>query len=258
MKDWRTAETTGQDVAQTIPRLHAGGADQAATNFIFAYSLAANSTKTITSLLFPANSDMHVLAITLVPYLGPTPPPSVPFSTGFESGDTQPTWLDTIESSSNVTGFDSNSNPECSPGNETVHSGASALVYSGTANGGIPCVSTNVYFKVFQVSIPVTNSTVLDFWIYPQEDDGRFVGVDLHCADGMLLRDSGAVDQNGHSLHPYFGHGGNIPVDAWTEIRSDIGLWLAGKTIDRISVAYDRNNGSGPFRGYIDDIRISP
>jgi lysophospholipase L1-like esterase len=251
-KDWCTGSTSGQNVVQTIAHRHCNGADQTVTNYVFAYSIVPAAGKTVASLLLPSNNNMHVLAITLVPYLGPTPVPAN-FVTGFESGNPQPTWSNSIDGSSSVTGYNPGINPECATRNETAHAGTTALMYSGTANGG----TTNCYFKVFQVNIPITSSTVLDYWIFPQQDNGRYVGVDFHCTDGMTLRDSGAVDQNGFLVHPYFGHGGALTLNAWSEIKCNVGMYLAGKTVDKISVAYDRNNGSGQFRGYIDDISIS-
>jgi hypothetical protein len=144
-------------------------------------------------------------------------------------------------------------NPECSVRTgEQAHTGSSALMYSGTANGG----SAYAYFKVFSVSVPVSSSTVLDYWIYPQQDNGRYVAVDFHCTDGTTLRDSGAVDQNGYSVHPNAGHGGNIPLNAWSEVRSNVGSKLAGKTVDKIWVGYDHPNSTGQLRGYLDDISI--
>jgi hypothetical protein len=64
------------------------------------------------------------------------------------------------------------------------------------------------------------------------------------------------LDQNGFSVHPNSGHGGNIPINAWSEVRSNIGSKLAGKTIDKILVGYDRPGSTGQLRGYLDDISI--
>ena len=178
------------------------------------------------------------------------------FSTGLESGQTQPTWSSTIDWSSNVTGYTSGINPECAVRTgEQAHTGSAALMYSGSAAGA---ASDYVYFKVFSVNMPISSTSVLDYWIYPQQDNGRYVAVDFHCTDGTTLRDSGAVDQNGFSVHPNAGHGGNIPLNAWSEVRSTVGSKLAGKTVDKIWVAYDRANSTGQLRGYIDDISVSP
>jgi hypothetical protein len=72
--------------------------------------------------------------------------------------------------------------------------------------------------------------------------------------DGTTLRDIGATDQNGTSMHPGAGHG---TVNTWQRILCNIGTWLNGKTIDRIMVAYDHGADTGTFKTYIDDIVIS-
>ena len=134
-----------------------------------------------------------------------------------------------------------------------AHSGTTALMYSGSAQG---CSANYVYFKAFSVNIPITSATKLSYWIYPQQDNGRYVGVDFHCTDGTTLRDSGAVDYTGCTMHPHGGHCG-ISLNAWSLIECNVGQWLAGKTVDKIWIAYDRPNSTGQFRGYIDDIKIT-
>jgi hypothetical protein len=190
----------------------------------------------------------------------PSLPPKVPtetllFGTGFESGEVQPTWNDSFNHPpQNVSGFSPIIGPQCSTReNEVAHSGVVALMYSGTAGGAVPCYC---YFQVFDVTIAITGSTRLAYWIYPQQDNGRYVAVDFICTDGTTLRDSGSVDQNGASMHPNAGHGGAIPINAWSQVVCNLGQRLAGKTIDKILVAFDRPGGRGQFRGYIDNMRI--
>ncbi len=55
--------------------------------------------------------------------------------------------------------------------------------------------------EALSVSLSITSDSYLEYYIYPQNDNGRYVGVDFHCTDGTTLRDSGAVDQNGYSMH---------------------------------------------------------
>jgi hypothetical protein len=176
------------------------------------------------------------------------------FYTSFETSQTLPTWSDTIDSSINVSGYHSGINPECSTRQEQAHSGTTALMYSGTDNSAS---SSYVYFKVFSVNIPITSATKMSYWIYPQQTNGMYVAVDYHCTDNTTLRDSGALDYNGFSMHPNAGHGGNLPLNAWANIKCNVGQWLAGKTVDKIWVAYDHPPATGQFRGYIDDIKIT-
>ncbi len=176
------------------------------------------------------------------------------FYTSFETSQTQPTWKDTIDWSLNVSGYNSTINPECSTRKEQARSGTTALMYSGTDNSSS---SSYCYVKVFSVNIPITSATKMSYWIYPQQTNGMYVAVDYHCTDGTTLRDSGAVDYNGYRMHPNAGHGGNLPLSAWSDIECNVGQWLAGKTVDKIWVAYDQPPRTGQFRGYIDDIKIT-
>ncbi|KAA2240962.1 T9SS type A sorting domain-containing protein [Chitinophaga agrisoli] len=135
---------------------------------------------------------------------------------------------------------------------ETSHTGPSSIRVSGTdnaASGG-----SYYYFRAFDVDIPVNASTKLSFWTFPTNSLSRYVTVDLVMTDGTTLRDIGATDQNGASMHPGAGHG---TVNTWNKIFCNIGNWLNGKTIDRIMIAYDHGAETGNFKTYFDDIIIS-
>jgi hypothetical protein len=183
----------------------------------------------------------------------PTPTPGgILFQTGLESGNTQPTWSDTIEVSSNVIGYLSGINPECGVRNgETTHTGTASLMFSGNDNNA---TSSFCYFKVFDVNIPITSTTKLTYWFYPQMELARGVAVDFVCTDGTTLRDSGAVDQNGILMHPGNSRG---TINTWNQVICNVGQKLNGKTIDRILVGYDYGPSTGQFRGFIDDIQIN-
>lgn len=84
---------------------------------------------------------------------------------------------------------------------------------------------------------------------------GRYVSIDLMMTDGTTtLRGTAATDVNGVSMHPATGRG---TVGSWTKTTSNIGLWLNGKTIDKILVAYDNGPSTGDFSTYMDDIAIN-
>ncbi|WP_394845709.1 PA14 domain-containing protein [Pendulispora brunnea] len=187
-------------------------------------------------------------ARTVVPASQLFPAGDVMFSSGFEVADTQPTWADTVDWSSNVT------HAESSIREETAQSGVRALMYSGNDESAS---TSYTYNKVFDVSIPVFTNTALSYDIFPQQKNGTFVAIDLIFTDGSSLRDSGAVDQFGVQLHPTAqGRGGHLAVNAWTHLQSTIGAVAAGKTIDRILVAYDQPESTGAFRGYIDNVVV--
>ena len=173
------------------------------------------------------------------------------FRTSVETDyDAVPTWTDSADPSSiprNV------SNPLCGVvTGETSHLGTSAIRISGTDNAATG--GSYYYFRVFDVNIAVNAATKLSFWTFPTNSLSRYATVDLLMTDGTTLRDIGAVDQNGTSMHPGAGHG---TVNTWQRIVSNIGNWLNGKTIDRIMIAYDHGAETGNFKTYFDDIIIS-
>jgi hypothetical protein len=168
-----------------------------------------------------------------------------------EKTDASPSWTSTTEAKINVSNYGSNSgNPTCAVNSSNPHKG----IFSIRAQGRDKSAATSyAYFKVFDVDIPVVSNTHLHFWSYPTSDLGRYVSVDMVMTDGTTLRDCGAVDTDGLSMHPATGRG---TVNTWTKTTSVIGAWLNGKTIDRILIAYDHAEGTGDFRAYFDDIAI--
>jgi predicted alpha-1,2-mannosidase len=140
--------------------------------------------------------------------------------------------------------------------------GLRALRYAGKHTAKNRAYSYN---KVFDVDVPVTSSTQLSYMIYPdfERDDldypSTYAAVDLHFTDGTYLSDLHAVDQHGAELSPRAqGAAKTLYTNQWNAKRSRIGSVAAGKTIDRILVAYDNPRGTHAFGGWIDDIDIGP
>jgi predicted GH43/DUF377 family glycosyl hydrolase len=182
------------------------------------------------------------------------------FTTGLESGQTQLSWTNSVDLIANVVGYSGSGSAECAlkqDGGDTVRGGSKSIGVAGYAQSSSS--SNYCYFKTFNVNIPIQSSTYLEYYINPHlegDGNGRYVGIDFHCTDGTTLRDSGAVDQNGYGMHPGSAHGGNIPINSYSLIRSNVGQWLANKTVDKIWIAYDHPNYVGQFHVYIDDIKI--
>ncbi|MFG2886675.1 GH92 family glycosyl hydrolase [Streptomyces sp. NPDC048297] len=140
--------------------------------------------------------------------------------------------------------------------------GTRALRYAGrhTANG-----RAYSYNKVFDVDVPVAADTRLAYRVFPSMADGdrdydaTNVSVDLAFTDGTFLSDLGASDQHGFPLTPR-GQGAAkvLYTNQWNDVTSSIGSVAAGKTVDRILVAYDSPSGPAKFRGWIDDVAIKP
>ncbi len=140
--------------------------------------------------------------------------------------------------------------------------GKRALRYAGrhTADG-----RAYSYNKVFDVNLRVRPDTRLSYRIYPSMADGdrdydaTNVAVDLAFTDGTYLSELNATDQHGFGLSPQ-GQGAAkvLYVNQWNNVASGIGSVAAGKTVDRILVAYDSPKGPAKFRGWLDDLAIEP
>ncbi|MEV4508031.1 GH92 family glycosyl hydrolase [Dactylosporangium sp. NPDC049525] len=187
-----------------------------------------------------------------------TPATAAPgdFSSGFEAGDAQPTWTNSVESSAGVGGYCCGlTGMESGTRTELAHTGSAALMYSGADTS---TTSSYSYNRVFDVDIVVGASTTLSYWVLPQRGGNLDVAVDLVFTDGTYLRNSGAVDQHGVRVNPREqGSGWVLNFDTWNYVTSVIGAAVSGKTIDRILIGYDKPEGTGTFRGYFDDIQIS-
>ena len=141
-------------------------------------------------------------------------------------------------------------------------SGKKALRYAGTHK---PDGHAYSYNKVFDVDTAVTKDTELSYLVYPQmgETDldypATHVAVDLAFTDGTYLSGLKATDSHGGVLSPQGqADAKRLYVNQWNKVASRIGTVAAGKTVDRVLVAYDSPKGPSKFQGWIDDIKIAP
>ncbi|GHH87678.1 alpha-1 2-mannosidase [Streptomyces sulfonofaciens] len=149
--------------------------------------------------------------------------------------------------------------PTAKPG--AGFTGRHALRYAGThhADG-----RGYAYNKVFDVDVAVGRDTELGYRVFPSmpatdlDYPATYVSVDLAFTDGTYLSDLGAVDQNGFVLSPE-GQGASksLYANQWNDRTSRIGRVAAGRTVDRILVAYDAPKGPAAFRGWVDDITLA-
>ncbi|MFC9082104.1 GH92 family glycosyl hydrolase [Streptomyces sp. NPDC057062] len=138
--------------------------------------------------------------------------------------------------------------------------GSRALRYAGTHTADGRGYSYN---KVFDVNVAVQRDTRLSYRIFPSMADGdrdydaTNVSVDLAFTDGTYLSGLGALDQHGLPLTPQ-GQGAAkvLYVNQWNNVVARIGSVAAGKTVDRILVAYDSPKGPAKFRGWLDDVSL--
>ncbi len=185
----------------------------------------------------------------------PTPFTNDLFTTGFELGQPQPSWRDSVIADANV------ASPVCSVRtNEIAEDSATSLLVQGIGSGSSAIFC---YCKVFDTSakpLPINHRSLLYYWIYPVSDGtytrSQHVGVDFVCSDGTTLRDCGAVDQNGNKIGPGAGHGGALTMNAWNIVTCDLSL-LAGKTITQILIGYESGGTAGHYKAYVDDVEIT-
>ncbi|MFH9662168.1 GH92 family glycosyl hydrolase [Streptomyces sp. NPDC017248] len=140
--------------------------------------------------------------------------------------------------------------------------GRRALRYAGRHTADGRAYSSN---KVFDVNVRVGRDTALSYRIFPSMADGdrdydaTYASVDLAFTDGTCLSGLGALDQHGFPLSPR-GQGDSkaLYVNQWNNVSARIGAVAAGKTVDRILVAYDSPDGPAKFRGWLDDVSLRP
>ncbi|MGW2639740.1 GH92 family glycosyl hydrolase [Streptomyces sp. NPDC001348] len=140
--------------------------------------------------------------------------------------------------------------------------GKRALRYAGRHTAAGRAYSYN---KIFDVNVAVGPDTRLSYRLFPSMADGdrdydaTNVSVDLAFTDGTYLSDLGASDQHGFPLSPR-GQGAAkvLYVNQWNDVVSRIGSVAAGKTVDRVLLAYDSPAGPAKFRGWLDDVVMAP
>ncbi|WP_407549298.1 GH92 family glycosyl hydrolase [Streptomyces sp. Pv4-95] len=215
-------------------------------------------------------------------------PPQAPrgaagFSSSFESGDPRPDWTDTAETGPDGTPRASGVSPETTPAAPGMttrtdtgpaesptakanagFSGGHALRYAGTHTGHRRGYAYN---KIFDVNTRVTAATSLSYKLFPEmrttdaDYPATHVAVDLAFTDGTYLSELRAVDQHGAPLTPQ-GQAASktLYVNQWNHRESRIGAVAAGKTVDRILVAYDAAEApptAPAFRGWVDDVTLA-
>ncbi|MCM4078072.1 S1 family peptidase [Paractinoplanes hotanensis] len=199
------------------------------------------------------------------------------FGSGLETGETALGFTSTADSGTsphggllNVGGIiGSVTGPELATRTERAYTGTTALMYSGKDNNS---TKSYAYMKAFAPgSVFVRPGTRLTYRVFPQSvssnsnvtgGNSSCVALDLIFLDQPTgaqanLRDTAvAVDRKGVRAHPG-AQCGKLTLDTWNEITVDLGSAFNGKQITLIDVGYDQAAGTGGYRGYIDDIRIT-
>lgn len=191
---------------------------------------------------------------------------TVDFNTGFESGQTQLSWTNTVDTTS-PGGGESNVTSAILEGATTItHGGGNSVEYGGTAGGGS---TTHAYMEAISNSTTLASTSRLSYWIYPMTPMGSESGastmtglnstcaaVDIIFTDGTALRNYTTItDQFGNRLHPAY-QCDHLQPDQWNYVTVNLGS-LSGLTVSRIDIGYDQPGATGNYGGYVDDITLS-
>ncbi len=195
LSDWFTPQSyTGESIASTMAyRVKASGSTSNGPFYLYGYSLAVNSAKTIQSITLPKNRNVVVLAIDVVP-TGSTQPtvttPQFSLPQGSYSGTQQVTLSDTTSGAViyyTITGTAPTlSSPQYVPGTPISISATTTVEAMAVASG---YTNSNVAIATYTISAPGTTP----------------VGVSLSAADnvvaigntGTAVSGSGGVDRQG-------------------------------------------------------------
>ncbi|WP_052720354.1 trypsin-like serine protease [Actinoplanes rectilineatus] len=200
------------------------------------------------------------------------------FSTGLGTGETQPTWTNTLAGgvsprggAANIGGVASTVTvPELFVGTDHLGTGAgNILLYSGKDNSA---TSSYAYLKSFGLAQTFGGPTTkLHYRVYPQSktnsynladgNNSKCVAIDLIFHDRTTdtlsnLRSSTAPASNGKRPHPAE-QCTALTLDKWNDVTVDLGSLANGKEIVEIDFGYDQPANTGGYRGFVDDIRIS-
>ncbi|GAB2497391.1 hypothetical protein GCM10027084_08200 [Pseudoxanthomonas sangjuensis] len=214
---------------------------------------------------FPTGALLAAIALSgcgpqpAAPERTPSPAAPAPFWSSFEAGEPQPGEAEGTQAAGTRIDLRVADGPDAAYTARTRvgFTGVHSLEYAGKSDGGAASA------ELFDVDIPVTAATELSYRVFPRFNDdlrypGTFVAIDLLFTDGTRLSGLGARDQHGFVLSPRGqGDSKSLYTNQWNHKQSRIGDVAAGKTIDRILVAYQGPSGAADFRGWLDDIRIA-
>ncbi len=198
--------------------------------------------------------------------------PSYVWGTGLESGDTQITWINTVDPEPYPNGGSANigpikssaTGPELGVRSENSQSGTDEIMFSGKATGAAAEYASMEAFDLSSQDVIITPGMHFSYWIFPQSQtnysyvsgsNSLYVALNLIFSDGTSLRDSGLTDQHGVLVNPT-NQSSVLQLGAWNYVTVDLSP-LAGKTVSRIDLGYDQPGSSGGYRGYVDDLAFT-
>ncbi|MCK5456676.1 MAG: hypothetical protein KAI45_06065, partial [Melioribacteraceae bacterium] len=111
--------------------------------------------------------------------------------------------------------------------------------------------SDSLAYKIFQLRIPVLDSTALTYWLNPQNEMGRSIFVDILFSDGTRLSELSPIANDGLPLSAARG-----TITEWIKVKCDIGKYASGKYTQSILVGSKFLTGSN-MNSLIDNLDLS-
>ncbi|MGH8878878.1 MAG: GH92 family glycosyl hydrolase, partial [Stackebrandtia sp.] len=208
-----------------------------------------------------------VLGLALVPAGQAAAADGTEYATSFEDGQPLPDWEDSVEGDK-TGGLESTMTSARGTGPAESPTAKEKVGYTGTRSAkmsGKHTVSGRGYSynKLLDTDIEVTETSELSYLVFPvfvedaPANPSTFVAVDLAFTDGTYLSELGAVDQHGAKLDPTSqGESETLYTDQWNRKAVPLGKVAAGKTVDRVLLAYDNPKGPAEFTDFFDDISV--
>lgn len=135
---------------------------------------------------------------------------------------------------------------------DDAHSGTHAILLQGNADNRDYAFA---YCEIYAGPFAVMPDSVLSYWIMPLNPRGLTSGIDIRFSNGMVMRDMGIQDKFGRRMHVSTPKG---PENQWTQVVIPLGQSSAcGLVIDKIMLAYDARQTSGPFAVLVDDLALT-
>ncbi len=151
---------------------------------------------------------------------------TVKLVTGWENSETQNTWDNIFYGNKDFTIADTGSFQCEAITTDAAHTGQRALKVTGSKTE-----RDTALYKIFECRVAVFYSSVISYWLNPQNESGKTGYIDLLFTDGTRLSELGAVADDGLPLNAARGKTGE-----WIEVKCGIGEYAEGKIIQSVLV----------------------
>ena len=193
------------------------------------------------------------------------------WGTGLEPNETEMSWTNTVDTAAPGGGISNVgpiiggvSGPELGVRSENSQSGNFEIMYSGYAQGGASDYANMEAFNLSNQNVTISPGMHFSYWIFPQSqtnsglvtgNNSLYVALDLILTNGTDLWASGLTNQSGGGVNPA-SQASILALDTWNYVTVDL-TPIAGNSVNRIDLGYNKPGSTGGYRGYVDDIALT-